>query len=393
MRRTARACACSTSPSPGPAATSCCTGRRARPAPGPHRCIACSAPGVPGRPVAAAGYPVRRTAGRGGGAARRGSWSSGWTSHRRGRGGRRRQVTGRTLHAAPFTRTLDTTWRRTSYTGLTAAAHGPERAPAGFRDDEPEGPAAAPGSQPATGRHPRREPPDGGRSGATPAATGPQDDEPSALVHVAPGPRSASPDALERRSPFADLPAGAAFGTLVHGILETIDTASADLLAEVRATDGRRAVGPSDARGGRPRPSPPPSSPPCAHRSARSPAGCRLADIPPGDRLAELDFELPMGGATRRHAWPTLAALVRQHARRRRPAVRLPRPPRRPRAGHLDPARLPEREHRRGAAGARAAGPPLPGRRLQDEPASRPRRTGRRAAGLGISPRSSCPRR
>ncbi len=272
-RRTGRACACSTSPSRGPAATSWCTGRRARRAPGPrplHRVLCARGAG---EPVAAASYAV---AGPPVGAVARSPWvvveqvdqsppRSRWAPPSGDRPA---------LVAAPFSRTVDTTWRRTSYTGLTAAAHGPERAPAGFRDDEPEGPSAEQAAQPV------------------PAG-------------------SAGADVRELRSAFADLPAGAAFGTLVHGILETIDTASADLLVEVRSrTADALSVHPMRGVEG-------PTLAAAIEPTLRTPlgplaGGLRLADIPPADRLAELDFELPMGGSSAA-TLAELAALVRQH--------------------------------------------------------------------------------
>ncbi len=45
------------------------------------------------------------------------------------------------LAVAPYDRVVDTTWKRTSYTGLTAGLHGadaPERAPLDHRADEPD---------------------------------------------------------------------------------------------------------------------------------------------------------------------------------------------------------------------------------------------------------------
>ena len=42
------------------------------------------------------------------------------------------------LDVAPYTRQVDTAWRRTSYSGLTASLHDVERGPGGFREDEPD---------------------------------------------------------------------------------------------------------------------------------------------------------------------------------------------------------------------------------------------------------------
>lgn len=170
------------------------------------------------------------------------------------------------LAAAPFTRILDTTWRRTSYSGLTRTVHEAERTPSGFRDDEPD--------------------------------------------EVLDEPVAADP-ATDLRSPFADLPAGAAFGTLVHAVLEAVDTGAPDLPAEIAARCQEQLIW-----------HPVPGATLDVLASAVlaamvTPLG-PLADnrtlgaIAPADRLPELDFEYPMGG----NAMPTLgglAALLRRH--------------------------------------------------------------------------------
>ncbi|MBK7822908.1 MAG: hypothetical protein IPJ61_18110 [Tessaracoccus sp.] len=105
------------------------------------------------------------------------------------------------MRAEAFDRIIDQTWRRTSYSGLTAGLHD---APAGTVADEPESlgfdtPLVDPVSVLGT-RDSRRE----------------------ARVHVE---RSARISGLDRSSPMADLPAGAGFGTLVHAVLERLDWA------------------------------------------------------------------------------------------------------------------------------------------------------------------------
>ncbi|MGB7983156.1 MAG: UvrD-helicase domain-containing protein [Candidatus Nanopelagicales bacterium] len=179
------------------------------------------------------------------------------------------------LAAAPFARAVDSTWRRTSYTGLTAGVHGAERAPAGFRDDEPtEDEAAA--------------------------------SEPTGVVA---GPGSVEVPGLP--SGFADLPAGAAFGTLVHSVLEVVDTSAPDPGAEVAARCAEALAGhpmTGVAVG---------LVAPAIMAALRTPlgplaAGRTLAGIAPGDRLAELDFELPMGAVGAR-TLADVAALLRAH--------------------------------------------------------------------------------
>ncbi len=89
-----------------------------------------------------------------------------------------------------------------------------------------------------------------------------------------------------------DLPAGAAFGTLVHEVLEEVDTSAPDLPAEL-LTRCRQAVARRLA-----------DVDPEALATAllpvlRTPLGPglgTLADVAPADRLAELDFELPLSG-------------------------------------------------------------------------------------------------
>ncbi|WP_039797882.1 UvrD-helicase domain-containing protein [Nocardia araoensis] len=159
------------------------------------------------------------------------------------------------LAAARFDRVLDQQWRRTSYSALTASAHGP----------------AAPGtdSEPEDTRGPGDEPPGTSLIGA------------------------AEPEPAGAASLMNALPYGAEFGTLVHGVLERIDTGRADLAAEVRdrcreAVDELMAEVDSE----------------CLATALlavlRTPleGGC-LADIAPRDRLSELEFELPLAGGDR----------------------------------------------------------------------------------------------
>lgn len=171
------------------------------------------------------------------------------------------------LEAASFGRSLDMLWRRTSYSALTAAAHDgpgvtsePERPE---KDDEPE---EAP----------------------------PIDDELDGIP-----------------SPMNGLPAGAAFGTLVHEVLEHLDTSADDLEAEllIRCTDAvEERLADLD---------------PQALATAllpvlRTPLGFgTLADISPSDHLAELDFELPLAGGDHPVAQAValrgIARLLRKH--------------------------------------------------------------------------------
>jgi exodeoxyribonuclease V beta subunit len=176
------------------------------------------------------------------------------------------------LAAATFGRTLDLAWRRTSYSALTAAAHGPPTgvmAEPEVREKDDEGQA-----------------PDEGADG------------PIVLDAVMTGGTAVAAVAdpgLAVPSPMADLPVGTGFGTLVHAVFESADLTAPDLRAEllrcVRAELDRH---------------PTPAVDPDALAEALVPvartplgplAGDRcLADIAPRDQLAELDFELPLAG-------------------------------------------------------------------------------------------------
>lgn len=177
------------------------------------------------------------------------------------------EVVAGSLAAARFDRALDPLWKRTSYSALTASAHdvvgvGSE-AEQPEKTDEPEG--AILGDQVV---------------GGTP-------------------------------SPMNALPFGAAFGTLVHEVLEVVDTSAADLAGELHA----RCVEAVAARLA--------DVDPAALATAllpvlHTPLGFgSLAEIAPADRLAELDFELPLAGGddpspitvTVGH----IAALLREH--------------------------------------------------------------------------------
>jgi exodeoxyribonuclease V beta subunit len=114
------------------------------------------------------------------------------------------------------------------------------------------------------------------------------DDEPPAPEPV---PVTATDDIP---SPMADLPGGAAFGTLVHAIAETADPTAVDLHAELTgrareqlARHGVTVDAETLARALLP-----------AYDTPLGPLvdGRRLSDFPAADRLAELDFEFPLCG-------------------------------------------------------------------------------------------------
>jgi exodeoxyribonuclease V beta subunit len=163
-----------------------------------------------------------------------------------------------------FDRELDLDWRRTSYTALTAAAHGTEVSAAGVTSEVE--PAREDDESPVS-------------ESLTEMITG-----------VAEGPVS----------PMDELPMGAAFGSLVHAIFERVDPQAGDLAAaleEIVADElGRLPAQPMSAR---------------ALAAGILPAwytplgpladDLRLVDIAVADRLPELSFEFPLaGGATPR---------------------------------------------------------------------------------------------
>ena len=189
------------------------------------------------------------------------------------------------MEVRAFGRPLDLRWRRTSYSALTAAVHGVELAsPAVGSEAEPlhEDDEAAP----AVGT-----PEDGG--GLPGGANGP----------------------LAAPSPMGDLPSGVDFGTAVHSVFEEVDPTAPDLAAELRRATGL-ALGRSGSTSLGVE-----SLATALLPSFRTPLGPladgrRLADIPPGDRLAELAFEMPLAGGDDARGEVTvgrLAPLVRRH--------------------------------------------------------------------------------
>ncbi|WP_028653204.1 UvrD-helicase domain-containing protein [Nocardioides halotolerans] len=164
------------------------------------------------------------------------------------------------LGVRAFDRDIDVAWRRTSYSALVRAAEesgGVTSEPElSARDDEVA-------DELATGADP------------LPPETTPH--EPAALP-----------------SPMAGLPSGAAFGSLVHGVLELADPFAPDLEAELRGhVEEQRVWWPVDT----------PADELAAalvplHHTSLGPlaGGLTLGEIGLPDRLCELDFEIPLAG-------------------------------------------------------------------------------------------------
>ena len=181
-----------------------------------------------------------------------------------------------------FDREVDTEWRRTSYSGLIRAEEQSSAAPGVASEPEVEGTVDEP--------DPSTEPVEA--TAARPLSTSPTEGE---------APR-------DLPSPMNDLPAGATFGSLVHGVLEHADPRAPDLVAELarRVAEQRHhwsvdATTEALVDG----------LLPMQHSSLGPLADdLTLAEIGLGDRLRELDFEFPLAGGERPTADVPLAALA-----------------------------------------------------------------------------------
>jgi exodeoxyribonuclease V beta subunit len=93
---------------------------------------------------------------------------------------------------------------------------------------------------------------------------------------------------------MSGLPVGAGFGTVVHRVLELVDFAAPDLRAALQAAcdvaESERLTGVSSADLAAA------LEPALSTPLGPSARGLRLRDIATGDRLDELDFELPLAG-------------------------------------------------------------------------------------------------
>jgi exodeoxyribonuclease V beta subunit len=161
------------------------------------------------------------------------------------------------LAARRFDREVDTDWRRTSYSGLIRV------------QEQPAGVTSEPELSPLDDEQER-------------------DDELDLV---------AAPGEAGQPSPMAALPSGAAFGSLVHAVLEESDPEAPDLRAELAARTREQltwwpvGVGADELAD---------ALLPSQLTPLGVPAsGLRLVDIPLRDRLCELDFEFPLTGGDR----------------------------------------------------------------------------------------------
>lgn len=162
-----------------------------------------------------------------------------------------------------FHRSIDTDWRRTSYSGLIRVT---ETSVSAGVSSEPE--------------------------------ITELDDESGAV------PLSENASGPQLPSPMADLPTGAKFGTLVHAVLETADPLAADLATELEAQIRKHSVWwPVDVA-----PEVLAGALVPMHDTPLGPlaGGLTLRQIGLRDRLRELDFEFPLAGGDLRVAAPEI---------------------------------------------------------------------------------------
>ncbi len=171
-----------------------------------------------------------------------------------------REATPADLDARHFHRSIDTSWRRTSYSGLIRAAE------------------------------------------STPVSSEPEvvelDDEAAEIPLVS------SAAGADVPSPMANLPTGAKFGTLVHAVLETADPFAAPLAAELESRIREHSVWwPVDV----------PAADLAAalvpmHDTPLGPLvdGLTLRQVGLTDRMREMDFEFPLAGGDLRAAAPEI---------------------------------------------------------------------------------------
>jgi exodeoxyribonuclease V beta subunit len=180
-----------------------------------------------------------------------------------------------------FDRTVDTAWRRTSYSGLIRAE---EQLATHGSDSEPE-------------------------------VEGTVDEEGEALEGAFEPIASSPATEQDLPSPMNDLPAGATFGSLVHAVLEHADPKAADLAAELRA----RVVEEQQWWSVDATPEAIADALVPMHLTSLGPLAdhTRLVDIGLDQRLRELDFEFPMAGGDgadgARIPLSAIAGVLRRH--------------------------------------------------------------------------------
>lgn len=189
------------------------------------------------------------------------------------------------LAARRFTRGVDTAWRRTSYSSLSAAASTPHGSDRSLSEPE-EVPEL-------------------------------EDDDDLGLLDLEPSVDQPDLALATVPSPMATLPVGATFGSLVHAVLEHADPGAADFRADVLAHIAEQRVWwPVDLDAEELADA---LVAVCSSPLGPLAAEATLLDIASADRLTELDFELPLaGGDDASYVTDTvrlgdLAPLLRRH--------------------------------------------------------------------------------
>jgi exodeoxyribonuclease V beta subunit len=211
------------------------------------------------------------------------------------------------LDVARFRRSIDLLWRRTSYSALTAAAH--ESSGIG-------NPGAGPGIRTGIGSSA------GASGGPDSAGVGSEPEQP--IMDDEPAQRSMV-DAVAGGPPSTmnALPSGPVFGTLVHEVFELVDTAAAvfedELLRRCEEVIALRlsSIDPAELAAALLPVFRTPLRLAGASAEGTLPEAPTLAGILPQNRLAELDFEMPLAGGDRPGAdlltLDQIAALLRKH--------------------------------------------------------------------------------
>jgi exodeoxyribonuclease V beta subunit len=169
-----------------------------------------------------------------------------------------------------LTRDIDQSWRRTSFSSLTANSH----------------------------------------------HYGPDIDEPSESQEV--GANTDADSDLDQVSPMADLPGGTAFGSLVHSVFEYWDPANdlADVISSTMNTSGLLGFTVEDLTTA--------LAPGLATPLGEIADNLTLAQIPLRDRLAELDFELPLSHGQEATTLNGIAKVLTRHLPPDSPLVSYP---------------------------------------------------------------------
>jgi exodeoxyribonuclease V beta subunit len=205
------------------------------------------------------------------------------------------------LMATPFERDLDLSWRRSSYSSIVAGPRLREEQPVSSEPEE-----TGTNDEPVARSH----------LGATPPTEPPETTEPAVLAHHE---GDSSKEHVEARlrsvvSQWAPVPAGAATGTFVHGILQGTDFSAPDLRRALEKTIAARMGSypgdPADAG----------AILTGLAATIETPlgslaGGARLRDIGRRDHLDELVFELPVAGGDEPSGRVMMAELGRVFSR------------------------------------------------------------------------------